>query len=288
MNKNKIYAFHELGHIHGRKARASIERILKEGLKSVSVLIKEGRLESYTDRYFSFKNDFGGEFFEKHFPFQVPGSPFNREENVFVTPFERMPKRQDFVVIEIDAEEKMYNAFCRDTNNLKEYHRSAIKVSDYLKLKESMERAYLSKNIEEKLSCFDSNEYYPEILKGKHIPSDEILAYARLEKVIHHTKLPFHQEERISKKIDYLFDFCSFFEEGKNAMLYYDRSLGRYELRVIFDKEKALKNKDKISKIFNKINSFKDIYLMAKDKKKNQRKTYLPMYKTKQFTQKSR
>ncbi|MDD4519361.1 MAG: hypothetical protein PHI50_00555 [Alphaproteobacteria bacterium] len=283
MNKNKIYAFHELGHIHGRKAGASIDLILKEGVKSVSTLVKEGRLESYSEKFLKFKDNPKSEVLQKYFPFQIPGTPVNREENVFFSPLETLPNWEDFVVIEVSPEEKVYNSFWRDDNNLEAYLESQVPVSEYMALRKVLKNPYSSQEMERRgrSTLFQTYEFYPEILKKDFFPAHKILAYAKLEKEFLYPQIPAHQEEKIVKKLDYIFDFCTFFKDGKNSILQYDGLIKEYKLRIVFDKEKSFKNKDKISALLNQIHTFKDIYTLARNKKNLKRTIAENIYRKK-------
>lgn len=264
--------FHKLGHSDGERAGASVNLFLTEGLKSKALLRKEGKLEQVETPYefglrrradwikersialadnpqllrATLASDKESTWLGGDNGFYKPNFQGNREENIFFGCLNNPPHNADWVAIDANENEAVHNASFRDEGDPLRWQSTSVKLGDFIKMAQ-------------KPPSWRDN--YNELLRRDRVKPEEIIAYAKTEKVLPlDHKLTDDEKDQIRGALGkQLSPYLQFENEERNILLHDNE--GKLEIRVAFNKEKtSSKNARKhIRGIFSKINSLKDI-----------------------------
>jgi hypothetical protein len=169
--------------------------------------------------------------------------------------------RRDCVICEIDGNSPIFDHGDNHNKNKPFHNRTSMSIKDYAKA----------------IKIGNPFKEIGEIHIASSIDPKDIVAYKKLEKSIpsENNDIEEKYKNELIEKLDINLNFATFFDDRNNSTIYYNYEKKQYEIRVAFDKEKALDpdNKKKIEEFFNNINSFKDIEKLPDDHLKKLKET---------------
>ncbi len=283
--------FHELGHSpDGAKAGASVDAILREGLLSKALLKKHGKLpmepnpyeqalalnasqrdahlQQYeawvSERKEALKDDQpllervlqknSAEAFlqardeTRHQLFFEPGFAGHREEHIFFRYHDHPPASRDWVAVEVPHDAVLYNESFRDSNQPKAYENHPLTIQEY---QEQAAEGSIFRHGWKSLA----NEH----LIRDTVPSERIVAYAKVEKELpHDPSIGSSNAKNIKKFLNEHLSFATHFDhEDDNVLL--AKENGKQQIRVSFNVEKIKGREHEVRTLFDRFSSMREI-----------------------------
>ena len=244
--KKMTLVYHEI--IDNRNT--SVSDLLCEGVKSREALRQESKLLPLpeTSSVHACKralenNDIAK---IKHLMFEIPGKYGNREESVFFTYMHDLDSKRDWVAIEVSDETCVHDASYRDCNDYEGWKQSSVALSVYKNFSSSKSKPSLWKST------------YNEVVFKDYLSADKLIAYAKVEKKIYISE-PLDPEKisNIKSILNRKLSFATQFESIEdNIYIYFNKEDSCYEIRVSFNKQKALAGFVRINNVFKSFNDF--------------------------------
>jgi hypothetical protein len=268
--------YHERGHNKaGDQAGSSVELFLNEGIKSKTLLRKEGKLPPEESPYEragtrrqkwieerktalasnpTFLNSVlasskESDFIDGNAIFYKPGHPGHREDNVFFGYHAHPSADRDWVAIEVPDSADLHDASCRDEQDPQRWINSSVPINEFIKMQKQ--------NL---LPQRWNGRYNEHLIYGKVEP-DKIVAYAKVEKELpieSGVKFSQNQLDQVKKFVNYNLNFATQFDSSEdNILLNLDKD--KYQIRVSFNKTKVTGNEKKVKEFFEKFNSMNQL-----------------------------
>ncbi len=229
---------------------ASVPVFLREGVKSRESLRQEGKLPPLpeTSSVHACERALKNNDIEclKYLNFEIPGKYGNREESVFFTYMHDLDSKRDWVAIEVSDETCVHDASYRDCNDYEGWKKSSFALSVYKNFSSTKSKPSLWKST------------YNEVVFKDYVSADKLIAYAKVEKKIYISE-PLDPEKisNIKSILNRKLSFATQFESIEdNILIYFNEEDSCYEIRVSFNKEKALAGFVRINNVFKSFNDF--------------------------------
>lgn len=256
---------------------ASVEKILKNGIKSKQQLMDDGdipfeenvykvvarsRDKWLNEMYQCHKNDKetffkiiepvarNNAFVSEYVAFEepLPKSPYGRQDNVFFTYSKNPPSNYDWGAIEVPNKAQLRNSYYYKGHcDIVKYADSAMTLEDFA-------------NTQQSSYPFRWGSYDPECSVPYRVPADKIVAYAKVEKELPIGKKPLEYQDltKIKKVLNAKLNFATQFSTPEDNVLI-DESNGKYQIRISFNKNSAQNKQQEITKVFQSFDSIDEL-----------------------------
>lgn len=253
-----------------------VNTILEEGLKSANILAKEGKVEKKPNNY-----EIAVSSYEKWVEetkvqlkdnpdllnralisntltnwlkyngsarFDAPTHPGNRFDNVYFQFFNTPPANSDWVAIDVPDSTLLHDATCRDRSDPELWRQSACSIKDF---KESISKSEMP---------YRWHGIYNEHLIRDSVPSERIIAYAKLEKELplESTKATPDQLKQVQVYLSDKLSFATQFENPADNILISEKN-GKYQIRISFNKDKVTGRESDVSSILQPLQSMNEL-----------------------------
>ena len=252
---------------------SSVDPLLKEGLKSHNILAQEGKVEKGPDHYEcavssyeKWLEDNPDLFFipltnwlenNGSARFDDPSHPGNRFNNVYFQFLNTPPADSDWVAIDVPDSTLLHDATCRDRSDPELWMYSACSIKHF---KESISKSEMP---------YRWHGIYNEHLIRDSVPSERIIAYAKLEKELplESTKATPDQLKQVQVYLSDKLSFATQFENPADNILIYEKD-GKYQIRISFNKDKVTGRESDVSSIFHPIQSMNELIEKSQEREK--------------------
>jgi hypothetical protein len=264
---------------------SSINTLLEEGIKSANILAKEGKIEPKQDSYQIVTENHKKWVAERklalkenpvllektltenslqhwlaknaHARFYNPEHPGNRFNNVYFQYLEKPPSYINWVAIDVPDSTLLHDALCRDRQEPELWTQTACSIKDFQEFKSQGSVPY---------QWFG---FYNEYLIRDSVPSERIIAYAKLEK-----ELPFesnkatpNQLEQVQVYLNNKLSFATQFENPADNILISEKD-SKYQIRISFNKDKVAEKENDVLSILQPIQSMSELIEKSREYKR--------------------
>ena len=264
---------------------SSVDRLLGEGLKSANILAQEGKVEKKPNNYeiavLSYENwveerkvtlrdnpnllkqilnmNSLKKYLENNGSarFDAPSHSGNRFNNVYFQFFNTPPANSDWVAIDVPDSTLLHDATCRDRSDPELWRQSACSIKHFQESISNGEMPYRWHGI------------YNEHLIRDSVPSERIIAYAKLEKELplESTKATLDQLKQVQVYLSDKLSFATQFENPADNILISEKD-GKYQIRISFNKDKVTGRESDVSSIFHPIQSMNELIEKSQEREK--------------------